>query len=498
MRPVVFLAFAMVWFSCQKQEYDIVIRNAIIIDGSGDHSFEGAVAINGDTIARVGDLEGAIGKQEIDAHGWVLAPGFVDTHSHHDRGMFEEREVLAAISQGITTIVVGQDGFSNFPVADFFSQLEQTPVSVNVASYTGHNTLRRAAMTGAYDRPCTPDEIAQMTELIKQDMAAGAIGLSTGLEYDPGIYSTAFEVMALAKVVAGHGGRYISHIRSEDIKVWEAIREVIQIGKETGMPVQISHAKLAMKKWWEQADRMVALLDSASKAGVKISIDVYPYTYWQSTMKVLFPDRDVSNLKKAEFALRELTSPESLILNNFTPNPEYVGRTLAEIALLRKSSAPQTLIDLIKQADAEGGDESIIATSMYEMDVATLLRWREANVCSDGSSHSLHPRGFGAFPKFFRKYVVDDRSLTIEDAIYKMSGLSARHMGFKKRGQIRAGNYADLVLFDPVQFKDQATTEQPRLQATGLRKVWVNGKVVYENGEPTGVFPGHVLRRTDS
>src|SRR6478609_3339803 len=229
---LVFILF----FSCQTQKFDFIIRNATIYDGSGGASHAGDVGINADTIAFIGDLSKAVATSEYDAKGLALSPGFIDTHSHHSRGMFEIRDMPSCVSQGITTIVVGQDGGSYFPLSDFFSKVEATPVAVNVASYSGHNTLRDSVIIGDYKRVCTPAEVEQMKVMLKQDMEAGALGLSTGLEYDPGIFSDPTEVMELSKLTAELGGRYISHIRSEDRFFWKAVDEIINIGSVTKMP----------------------------------------------------------------------------------------------------------------------------------------------------------------------------------------------------------------------------------------------------------------------
>ncbi len=481
--------------SCQHQKFDFIIRSALVYDGSGNASYKADIGINADTIAYIGDLSKAISTNEVDAKGLALSPGFIDTHSHHSRGMFEIRDMPSCVSQGITTIVVGQDGGSYFPLSDFFKKIEKTPVAINVASYSGHNTLRDSVIIGDYKRFCTPVEIEQMKVMLRQDMDAGALGLSTGLEYDPGIFSDPAEVMELAKLTSELGGRYISHIRSEDRFFWTALDEILNIGSVTKMPVQISHAKLAMKSIWGQSEKLIRILDSARAAGVQLTADLYPYAYWQSTMTVLFTDRDFKNRKTAEFALNEITTPEGVLLGDYSPDTSYVGKTLADISSLRKTDAPKTLMDLIAEIESTNGDESIIATSMMEQDIAAIMKWPYTNICSDGSGVGRHPRGYGAFTKVLRQYVREEKILTLEEAIRKMTSLSADNLGLEKRGRIAVGQFADLVLFDPEKVADLATPKKPQLQSVGIEKVWVNGKEVYSQGKTVSVYPGKVIRR---
>ncbi len=494
-KALILLMAAGMLSSCQSKKFDFIIRNAVVYDGSGDSSFKGDIGINSDTIAFIGDLSTAASTMEWDAKGLALSPGFIDTHSHHSRGMFEIRDMPSCVSQGITTIVVGQDGGSYFPLADFFNKVEEIPVAVNIASYSGHNTLRDSVIIGDYKRFCTTEEVELMKTMLKQDMDAGALGLSTGLEYDPGIFSDPTEVMELAKLTSELGGRYISHIRSEDRFFWKALDEILNIGSVTKMPVQISHTKLAMKSIWGQSDKLIRILDSARAAGVQLTADLYPYAYWQSTMTVLFTDRDFKNRKTAEFALTEITTPEGVLLGDYSPDTSYVGKTLAEISTLRKTDAPKTLMDLIAEIEATNGDESIIATSMMEQDIADIMKWPYTNICSDGSGVGRHPRGYGAFTKVLRQYVREEKILTLEEAIRKMTSLSADNLGLEKRGRIAVGHFADLVLFDPDKVADLATPKKPQLPSVGIEKVWVNGKEVYSQGKTGSVYPGKVIRR---
>ena len=477
-----------------------VIMNARVLDGSGAPAREVTVRIVGDRITEVGVARPDPRDRVVDGRGLTLAPGFIDTHSHHDRGLLEQRDALAVVSQGVTTIVVGQDGGSRTPIAEFFARLETTPPSVNVASYVGHGTVRSAVMGDDFRRVATPAEVGRMREIVEREMRAGALGLSTGLEYDPGIYSSRGEVLELARAVAPFGGRYISHVRSEDRAFWQAIDEIIAIGREVRIPVQISHIKLAMRSLWGQTDSLLRVLDRARTGGVDVTADVYPYTYWQSTLTVLFPERDFANRATAEFVLREVAAPEGLLLSRFAPDSTYVGKTVAEIARLRGTDAATTLMALIREAEeaeraGRPSAESVIGTSMDERDVARLIAWPHTNICSDGELAGRHPRGFGAFPRVLGRYVREQGVISLPEAVRKMTSLGAAHVGIADRGRIAPGYFADLVLFDPATVIDRATPTAPRETAVGIRTVWVNGEMVYEAGRVTGKYPGTVVRR---
>ncbi len=484
-----------------------LIRGAVVVDGTGRPGFAGSLRVVDGAIVEVAPGDGAGtapapggGERVYDASGLVLAPGFVDTHSHHDRGLLDEPTALAAVSQGVTTIVVGQDGGSFFPIADFFRALEAAPAAVNVGSFAGHGTLRRQVMGDDFRREARPDEVAAMRSLLEAELASGALGLSTGLEYDPGIYSTTDEVVALAEAAAAVGGRYVSHMRSEDRGLRESIEEIVEIAERARIPVQISHFKLAARSLWGQAPRILARLDEARAAGLVVTADVYPYEYWQSTMTVLFPERDFTDREAARFALEELVAPEGMLIGRFGADPGLEGKTLSRIAEERGTDPVTAYLDLVAEAQAaraEGGDgsESVVATGMAVDDIAALMAWPHANVSSDGELRGPHPRGFGTYPRVLGRYVREEGRLSLEDAVRKMTGLAAAHMGFRDRGTLTAGAAADLVLFDPATVVDRATTAEPHLASSGIERVWVGGTVVYEDGAATGALPGLVLRR---
>jgi len=477
-----------------------LITNANVIDGSGSPARRASVRVEGDRIAAMGELAARSGETVIDAHGLTLAPGFIDTHSHADDDLFEHPEALAVVSQGITTIIGGQDGGSPIPLARYLDSLQKSPGAVNVGMYVGHGSIRDSVMGEDFKRVATPAEVDRMKAMLASEMQAGAIGLSSGLEYDPGIYSDPSEVIALAKVAASFGGRYISHIRSEDYAFWKAIDEIITIGREAKLPVQISHTKLAMRDLWGHADSLVRILDAARKSGVDITADVYPYLYWHSTLTVLFPKRDFENRTSAEFALTQTSTPGGLLLGHYEPNPSYAGKTVAEISKLRGTDSITTLIDLIRDSEAMRkrtghSSESVIGTSMVEPDVELIMKWPYTNLSTDGSLDGPHPRGYGAFPRFLGRYVRERKVMPLEEAVHRMTSLAAEHMGIKDRGRITPGMFADLVVFDPATVIDRATPQEPHLVSVGIARVWVNGAEVFADGKTTAARPGKVIRR---
>ncbi|MDE3262166.1 MAG: D-aminoacylase [Acidobacteriota bacterium] len=483
----------------------LAITNVRIVDGSGTPAVSGTLRVVDGRIAEAGTGVAPVsGDTVIDAGGLVLAPGFIDTHSHADFDLLERLDATAAVSQGITTLVVGQDGGSHHPLAEFRARFEASPATVNVASYAGHNTFRELVMGQDFRREATPDEIAGMARLLEADLAAGALGLSTGLEYDPGIYSATEEVVALAGVAADAGGRYLSHLRSEDRWFWEAVEEIIRIGEETGMPVQVTHAKLALQSLWGEAPRFLGRLEEARAAGVDITLDVYPYPYWQSTLTVMFPERDFTDLEESRFVVSQMALPEDILIPTYAPEPAYAGRTLASIAEERGEEPAVTLLELIQEAEAMRDDppfepgtrvETVIATSMAEDDIAAIFAWEHANLSTDGALFGAHPRGFGSFPRALRQFVRERGILSLEEAVRRMTSLAADHMGFDDRGRIAPGMVADLVLFDPETVSDRATPEAPHELSVGIHRVLVGGETVFADGVVADARPGVFLAR---
>lgn len=490
---VVLSASALALATPAQQPSVFLIRNAQVFDGTGAAPRAASVRVANDRIVAIGDLTPANGESVMDAGGLALAPGFIDTHSHHDRSLATAPDAIAMLSQGVTTIVVGQDGGGSLSVAEVLARQEKSPSSVNVAAFAGHGRIRTQVMGKDDSRKATTAEIEKMKVLVQADLDAGALGLSTGLEYDPGIYSEPSEVVALAKVSGDAGGRYASHIRSEDRWFWESIDEVINIGRVNKMPVQVSHIKLGMLDLWGQAAKAVAVLDKARASGVDLVADIYPYTYWQSNLGVFFPKRNFADRAEATFVLEHVTRANEIIFNGYRRHPDYEGKTLADIAKLRGTSDVQTLLDLLAEPGGDG--VSIVARGMDDHDVARLMQWPFANICSDGQSTGLHPRGFGSFPKVLGPYVRDKKLFPLQEAVRKMTGLAAANVGIANRGKLLPGYFADLVLFDPATVADRADFGHAQAQAVGIKRVWVNGQLVFQDGTATGVHAGRPVRR---
>ncbi|MBS1974699.1 MAG: serine hydrolase, partial [Bacteroidetes bacterium] len=475
-----------------------LIANVELIDGTGATAKKSALRILNDKVYDIGDLVPFPGETVIDGHGWALAPGFIDSHSHHASSLVNEPDGVAATNQGVTTIVTGQDGFS-VPLDSLKQQIKNHPPGINVATYTGHAFLREQVMGKNLFRAADPTEINAMKKILAEEIQHGSLGLSTGLEYEEGFYSTTNEVIELAKTASANGGRYISHIRSEDINLERSIEEIILIGKEAKLPVQISHIKIAMRSKWGNASDILARLQEARGEGVDITADCYPYTMWSSTPRVLFPKKDFSNIESANFATSQLIDPSASIMTYFPARKNDEGKSVSEIARINNETEGQALIEIIKDAyptsgnnDAEGA--AIVGASMSEDDVVNFMKWNYTNICSDGSDGG-HPRGFGTFTRVLGRYVREKKIMPLETAVYKMTGLSAEHLGITDRGVIKPGNYADLVLFDPATVIDNATINNAKALSTGIEMVWVNGKLVYEHGKATHEHPGKLISR---
>ncbi len=479
-----------------------LISNVQIIDGTGSIPINGSVRFEGDKIVAIGNIKPIVGEKIIDGKGLVLAPGFIDAHSHHLGDLQKNPNGLSTSNQGITTVVIGQDGES-YPMDSLVLDMRTKPVVANIASYTGHSSLREEVM-GEKNlfRNATQAEVDKMKLILKSELDKGSLGLSTGLEYEQAFYSNRDEVIQLAKIAASEKTRYISHIRSEDVTMADALDEIIQIGKITKMPVQISHIKLAKKSDWGTASNILAQLEKARAEGVQITADVYPYTFWNSTLRVLFPARDYTNLASAQLAVTQLFDPSESYIVQYAPHPSYVGKTVSIIAKERKESEAQALMSLVaiaadfkeKNPGYKGSIEAIAAKSMNEADVAKFIAWPYSVICSDGNAGG-HPRGYGSFTRVLGKYVRTDKVIELTNAIHKMTGQTASYLGIKERGTIAIGNKADLVLLNPNTVIDHANIGNSHALSTGIEMVWVNGTLIYKDQKATGKRPGVLIKR---
>lgn len=476
-----------------------LIQNIVLMDGTGTPARNAAVRIEGKKIIAVGNLKPFANETIIDGEGKILAPGFIDSHSHLGGSLKKFPEALGALNQGVTTIVSGQDGDS-YPVDTIKANLLQIPAAINVATYTGHTSIREQVMgSDQLSRPATAAELEKIKILLQEDLKKGSLGLSTGLEYEGAFYSSREEVIELAKTTAAAKGKYISHIRSEDITMTDAIDEIIQIGRIAKLPVQISHIKLALKDDWNSSALLIAQLQQARNEGIDITADCYPYDFWNSTIRVLFPKKDFDKLAGAQFATDHLFDPDGSVMVRFAPDSNYRGKTVGAIAKLRNETPAQTLLYLVATAAAyevahpqASGIETIMGKSMTDRDIINFLTWGHTNVCSDGANGG-HPRGYGSFTRILSRYVKELKVMSWETAIHKMTALSAEHTGISNRGTIAPGYFADLVLIDPNTVKDNANIANPKALSDGIEKVWVNGQLVYQNKTHTGAFPGEFV-----
>ncbi|MEI6086368.1 MAG: amidohydrolase family protein [Bacteroidota bacterium] len=484
-----------------SDENSSLIINVQLIDGTGTPGRKASVRFLGNKILEVGNLKAINGEMVINGNGLVLAPGFIDSHSHIGGSLAKYPEALADLNQGVTTIVSGQDGYGSY-VDSIKAGITRKPIAINIATYTGHTELREKVLgTNQMNRPATEKEISAMQAILLSELKKGSLGLSTGLEYEGAYFSSHNEVLELAKTAASENARYISHIRSEDIALSAALDEIINIGRVAKLPVQISHIKLALKDDWGKSANILAQLQTARLNGVDITADCYPYEFWHSTLRVLFPKTDYTNPVSAQYAVDHTFDPTQSILIRFAANTNYAGKTISEIAAMRKEKPAQTLMGLIAEAEVfekahpeATGIEAIVAKSMTDEDVINFLAWSNTNICSDGSNGG-HPRGYGSFTRVLGNYVRDKKIMSLETAIQKMTSLSAEHVGIKNRGVIAAGYYADFVLFNPATVKDNASFKDSKALSDGVERVWVNGVCVYNEKKSTNKFPGIFIGR---
>jgi N-acyl-D-amino-acid deacylase len=551
MRIFSLLAFAILptALAAQQTSYDLIIRNGRIIDGTGSPWYSGDVAIRDGKIAAIGPVLDAGARRTIDARRMVIAPGFIDMLGQSDLSILVNPQLPSKIFQGITTEFTGEGG-SAAPLNDqiieadrtgydhlkirpdwrtlgqYFARLERQGIGINVGDYVGATQVRRMVL-GDDDRQPTAEQLNQMRQLVRDAMRDGAVGLSTSLQYPPAPYARTEELIALATEAARHGGIYATHMRSESDDILPALDEAIRIGREARMPVEIWHLKVAGKRNFGRMPQVIAKLDSARRSGVDIAADTYAYTAWFNSLSAMVPPwahdggtakllerlqdpaarrrmrRDMETAGSWENnAWQEISDPGKILIGA-VQNPALLslqGKTLAEVARQEKADPIDALFDLLVEDRAF---TSVAVFGMDEPDVLLALQqpWVSINNDSQGTAPDgilgqdhPHPRAYGTFPRILRKYVREEKRLTLEDAIRKFTSLPAQRMRLDDRGVLKRGMWADIVVFDPDSVRDRATFEKPNQLSEGMRWVLVNGVPVIADGKATGALPGKVLR----
>ena len=472
----------------------VLFTNATIIDGSGAPGYVGDLLIEAGRIAAVGapgSIDAPPRAERRDLSGLVLAPGFIDIHNHSTTRLFDSPLATTQLAQGITTLVVGADGSSPWPISDYFGRIDELRPTVDVATLVGHGTVRGAVLGDEYRRTATDAEIADMTVRVERGMGEGAFGLSSGLEYDPGFYSSTGELIALSRVAANHGGFYMSHMRDEEEGLLDAVDEAIRIGREAGLPVQISHIKAGNASVWGRAPDVLERIREANEAGLDVTADQYPYTAWQSGLAIVVRSRMFSNPDSVAKGIEAAGGGSRLQIVAFEPEPELNGLRLDEIARRKEMTEVEAYMWIM-----ENGGSGLIGHTMNEADVDTFMASEWVMTASDGGVRSAHPRGAGTFPRVLGHYARERGVLTLERAVARATSMPARRLGLTDRGVLRAGARADLAIFDPERVIDRSTFDDGTRQATGIESVWLGGVETWSAGEPTGARPGRALRRT--
>lgn len=515
------LVTAVLWVGtagAQESAYDLLLKNGRIVDGTGAPWYRGDLAIRGDAIAAIGrDLAGKAART-LDVRGAVVAPGFIDLHTHARRNILNVPTADNYVRQGVTTLVEGPDGGSPVPLRPFLDQVAAVRISPNFASFIGQGSIRENVI-GSVDRKATPEEISRMLTLVRQGMRDGAFGMSTGLFYVPGTFTPTEEVIELARAAGELGGIHISHMRQEAARVLDSVRETIAIGEKGGLPTQVTHHKVIGKGNWGKSALTLRLIDEARTRGVDATIDQYPYTASSTGLQALLPawalEGGNEQLRKrlAEKETRARVraqvvenlefdrgggDPKNVQIASCRFDPSLAGKNLAEITresgrAVSLETAAETALEMV-----EKGGCSAIFHAISEEDVERILRHPATMIASDGEvtnfgQASPHPRSYGTFVRVLGRYVREKKLLTVEEAVRKMSAMPAARIGLFDRGVLRPGMKADVAVFDPERVADRATFEKPHQYAEGVSLVVVNGQVVFENGAMTPARPGRVL-----
>lgn len=525
--------------------FDVVLRGGKIVDGSGNPWYHGDVAIRGERIVAVGRVPGK-GKREIDATGLIVAPGFIDMHSHSDYLLLENGDAQSKIRQGVTTEVLGE-GQSAGPylgklkpesargktikwttLGGYFDELERSGTAVNIASYVGLDNIWQSVMGYGFEKP-TPEQMKQMQDLIDQSMKEGASGLSTLMAQVPGSLATTDDLVELCKVVRKHGGIYSTHTRNEGSEVLASVKEAIAVGERSGVPVDIIHIKIAERKLWGRMNEVVDLIEAARKRGVNVQANIYPYTRGNNNLSAIIPpwaheggiDKMVERIKdpkQRDRLKKDINEGIDGWYNHYTAvgkdwsrmlvsgKSKYEGLTMDRVLAARikgKNPAPDLLDEFLDLLAEEGGSVPTVYEHHTEKDMNLALVQPWCSIGSDGSAYAVegplrrgnpHPRNFGTFPRVLGVYVRDRGVLRLEDAVRKMTSLNATKIGIKDRGYIRKGGFADITIFDADKVIDRSTYEKPFAYSDGIECVFVNGKLVLEKGKHTGARPGKALR----
>ena len=505
--------------SCSNTDFDIIIANGTIVDGSGQESYEADIGIVDDRIVRIGDLSESKSAHIINAKNLIVSPGFIDSHTHAIRGIFDVPTAESSLLQGVTTLTDGNDGTSPFPIDEHYKKIENTKISPNWSVFVGQGTIRQEVM-GLENRDPTASELSKMKVMVKEAMEEGALGISTGLFYVPGSFSSTSEVIELSKVASRYGGIYISHMREEAVDVLKSINETINIGIKAKIPVQITHHKIIGKDNWGLSKETLKLVDNAIEDGVKVSIDQYPYTASQTSIKALIPQwaqaggrkdllKRIDDPKTRQLIIDGIIErilfdrggghPRNIFISKSSWNTSMEGKNLAELCIEKNLepspyNAAMVVFEIIK-----GGGASAVYHAINSDDVDLIMQHPMTSIASDGpltvfGVGSPHPRTYGTFARVLGSYVRERNILSLEEAIRKMTSLPARILSLNKRGLIKEGYYADITVFDSRAIIDKATFEDPHQYAEGIHSVIVNGVIVVEQGVHNGNKPGKVLR----